>query len=290
MKHPAVRRNIREVANAKLVRVHEKMVGEFVEQYKAYERSRGECLRLAVEIYRTEVWKKTHIRFADFLMDKLDIQKSQAYRLIQAAEIVESEPNSEIPTERKARAIADAKKNGDSTRQNESTEPELSPRNTTDKNSPSGGIRSSVKPESKPTSPSIKEKPAVVLDCIGTPIPTEALPYWLRRGQVKELMDKISEVKCAIEKAKESEDAMYAGVSNNFIVDMRGAYTQLKDGAFPYAVCTQCQGTPTINETGCSFCKNTGLIPEWRWNTQAMKEVKEMRIKIAADLAAGRLK
>ncbi len=116
----------------------------------------------------------------------------------------------------------------------------------------------------------------------------DALPCWNRKKEVKALMDAISKVKCAVEKAKESDDAMYGGVSNNFIVDMRGAYTQLKDGALPYAVCTQCMGSPTLPKDGCSFCKNTGLIPEWRWNTQAIKEIKEMRIKIAAELAAKR--
>ena len=282
------KRDIRAAADAKLQRSHEKLITQFVEEYKLYERSRGECLRLAVEIYRTELWKKTHIRFADFLMDKLGIQKSQAYRLIQAAEIVESEPSSTITTERGARAIADAKKNGHTEPQKNTSTSESNTRNTTDEKFPHGGMRSSVKPESKPSLTDRNKSRNEGHDEIGKPITDEALPYWIRYGEVWDLMDKISDVKCKIEKAKIGNDAMYGGVSNNFVVEMRSAYAHLKDGALPYAVCTQCMGTPSMQPAGCSFCKNTGLIPEWRWNTQALKEVKEMRIKIAADLKASR--
>jgi hypothetical protein len=44
-------------------------------------------------------------------------------------------------------------------------------------------------------------------------------------------------------------------------------------------------GSPTLQPKGCSFCASTGVIPEWKWNTQSIKEVKEMRLKLNADYA-----
>lgn len=276
------KRNIRAAADEKLSRTHSKLVDQLVEQYRAYERSRGECLRLAVEINNTGLWRKTHISFADFLMDSLGIKKSQAYRLIEAAEIVDAkEKSGEQPptTEREARAQISASKNG-----SETTETKCNRNGYND--SPGGGMENSVKSGSKPTLKPQKTEKEVLYDSIGIPVPDEAIPFWKRRDEVQALLGKISDIKCAVERAKSAGDALYGGVSNNFVVEMRSAYAHIKDGAMPYAVCTQCMGTPSLQPDGCSFCKNTGLIPEWRWNTQSIKEVKEMRIKIAADLAA----
>ncbi len=280
MKHPAVRRNIREVANAKLVRVHEKMVDEFVEQYKAYERSRGECLRLAVEIHQTKIWSRTHTTFADFLMDKLSIKKSHAYRLIEAAKIVEANPGENIANESQARAISDAKKNGRSEPPKSNNERESQSRNPTEQNSPSWGMRSSVKSESKPT----KKDEEVQLDKVGTPIPNDALPYWNRQQEVQDILSQISKLKGKVIHARESEDPLWM-VIDNFVGERFDQVHSVISQAKPFAVCTQCMGTPSLQPGGCSFCHSTGLISKWKWDNCSPKEIKEIRVKSNIDYA-----
>ena len=260
-----------------------------------------------------EYWKKNHTTFNEARDELFGISERYGQFLIKGAETVKSLPPSlqaEITTESQARALSVAPpeqrakiveklaKNGGVTaekiedivsRITQKNEPETNvTKPVTYPNNCSGRDLGKTESEmgSKPKNTTSKKDTKVELDKVGIPVPDEALPYWSRYSEVWGLMEKISDVKCAIEKAKLDGDPMYAGVSNNFVVEMRSAYAHIKDGALPYAVCTQCMGTPSLQPDGCSFCKNTGLIPEWRWNTQSIKEVKEMRIKIAADLAA----
>lgn len=122
------------------------------------------------------------------------------------------------------------------------------------------------------------KKPSPELDAVGWPIPKDGLAYWARRQEVQDLMTAVSRVKSSIEKAKLAEDNLFADCSNAAIADLTKAYTHLSNSK-PYAVCTNCQGSPSIQPRGCSTCSDTGLISEWKWNTHSRKEVKEMRLK-----------
>jgi hypothetical protein len=277
------KRNIRAAADEKLNRTHTKMVGELVEHYHLYERSRGECLRLAVEINNTGVWRKTHITFANFLMDTLEIQKSQAYRLIEAAKIVESkEESGESPptTERSARAISDAKKNGEHESKNDEESEQPSVRNSTEQNSPSGGMRNSVKSGSKPPKPEMK------FDRIGTPITDDALPWW-EGEHIKNLnaeLKVITDLKKRILDYRSDGNFMWMKITNTIESDIAYLYFLIKE-AKPYAICTTCQGSPSLQPEGCSYCHNTGLISKRFWDTASMKEIKEIRMKSNRDIA-----
>jgi hypothetical protein len=260
-------------------------------------------------------WKKTHTSFNDFRDEVFGISERYGQFLIKGAETVRSLPEhlqSEITTESQARALSVApvesrqkiieklSKNGGVTAEKieqlitKTEEKEESKNRTIVRGEISD--KSESETDSEPSTHTVttpvtnhpsksKSKKEILYDKVGTPIPGDAIPFWNRRQEVLALMDAISNVKCAIEKAKQTEDALFAGVSNNFIVDMRSAYTHLKDGALPFSVCTQCMGSFTLQKSGCSFCRNTGLIPEFRWNTQSMKEMKEMVLKNNAEHA-----
>ena len=257
-------------------------------------------------------WKKTHDTFGEFRDELFGISERYAQYLLKGAATVVSLPKDlqcKITTESQARALADVPEeqrivvvkklsdNGGITA--EKIEEFVS--KITKKSEPAtrtivrGAI--SVKSESEttknsttevidktqPRTPKVTQTPKKILfDKVGTPIPMDAEPFWKRRQEILDLMNNISEVKCAVEKAKNTQDPLYGNISNNFIVEMRSAYTHLKDGALPHAVCTQCQGSPTLQPQGCSFCGNTGLIPEYKWDHQAIKEVKELRMKTNA--------
>jgi len=70
----------------------------------------------------------------------------------------------------------------------------------------------------------------------------------------------------------------------NSIADTFGSLYSLISEAKPYAVCTTCMGSPSLQPEGCNFCKNTGLISKWQWETQSRKEIKDMMLLRAADL------
>lgn len=126
-----------------------------------------------------------------------------------------------------------------------------------------------------------KAKGKPVLDDIGIQIPGDALPFWRRRQEIQDMLNQVSRLKCAVEKAKTEGDPMFGKVSNTLIADLTSAYTHLLE-AKPYAVCTSCSGFVAAQPKGCAFCGNKGLISKWQWDTQAKKEVKDIRLKSAA--------
>lgn len=286
-------------ADAKRERHHQKLIQIVKENYALVQKGRLACGKALIEIRDDGYWQDTHTSFKDYCAATFDISESYAHRLMDGINTINTLPEklqsrisneaqtralSNVPEEDRASVVKAASKNGHVTAKSiEEAASEIEEKRNT-QNLPIGKLPVSVKSGSKTASKDLKEYRNGGFDEIGIPVPDEALPFWVRYDEVKGLMDMISHVKCKVEGAKLKNDFLYGGVSNNVVVDMKAAYGQLKDGALPYAVCTQCQGSPSMQQTGCSFCRNTGLISEWRWNTQAISEVKEMRIKIAAEL------
>jgi hypothetical protein len=114
-------------------------------------------------------------------------------------------------------------------------------------------------------------------DCEGTPIPPPAWPFWERRNEVQPWLNQISEIKCAIEKAKKSGDSLYAWIGTPAIDALQNAFTTIGNAKL-YAVCTKCQGWwDRMSGGGCSACHNTGLISKHQYDVCSPAEIKRMR-------------
>lgn len=118
----------------------------------------------------------------------------------------------------------------------------------------------------------------IELDEIGTPIPDDALPFWKRRQEANDLIFQLVQIKSIVKKGNETLDPFYLKCGNSTLMELTSAYQHLIE-LKPYAVCTQCQGSPSLQPDGCNFCKNSGLISKRQWDTQSMQEVKDMRLK-----------
>jgi hypothetical protein len=117
----------------------------------------------------------------------------------------------------------------------------------------------------------------VEYDEVGTPIPDEAMPYWIRRHEVQDKLSELSELKCFFERVKASGDPLWGKMTNGAIDGAKSLYAYVSC-VKPYAVCTQCQGSPSLQPKGCGLCGNSGLIDKGRWD-RSPKEIKEMREK-----------
>jgi hypothetical protein len=126
-----------------------------------------------------------------------------------------------------------------------------------------------------------------VYDEIGTPITNDALPFWNRKQEVQDMIYSCSKIKTHIEKALSIDDPLYGRVSNGIIMELTAIRHHLLE-AMPYTLCTMCQGVPSMQPKGCSFCTNKGLISEHQWKTQVLDEVKKLRLKQNAEYAAER--
>ncbi|HZZ98849.1 MAG TPA: hypothetical protein VFG51_02855 [Candidatus Saccharimonadia bacterium] len=122
-----------------------------------------------------------------------------------------------------------------------------------------------------------KERPQTPLDSTGTKIPAPALPFWERRNEVQSFLNQISEIKCAIEKAKVAGDSLYSWIGTPAIDALENAYTTISNAKL-YAVCTKCEGWwDRMTGGGCSTCHNTGLLSKHQFDVCSDPRVKKIR-------------
>jgi hypothetical protein len=298
----SAKRNIRAVANEK----RRKRRDELITIVNNGIRDVGKAL---IELRDDEHWKDTHNSFSDFCKDNFKISKTYLYDVIKGMEVIASLPKdvrSKITNEGQARALAklpeskrvgailSAEKNGGITAESllsHAAKPTAKPV------PPKSAIADSTFPEkSEPQTSSkhkstLKEKPKVWLDENNYPIPDDALPWWEKAWgeeheddlKVQDVLSKISDLKSIVVGGREKREFRWLKVTNS-IADTFDSLRSLISEAKPYAVCTTCMGSPSLQSEGCNFCKNTGLISKWQWDTQSRKEIKDMMLRRAADL------
>ena len=119
--------------------------------------------------------------------------------------------------------------------------------------------------EYEPTEPAALSGPKekeVIRDKTGVALTPIALEYWNRSPEVQEALTIISKLKTKIEKARESQDPLWVGVSQHVISELELCYSYIKD-AMPYSLCTICNGWP--KETKCSYCGTMGILSKTRY-------------------------
>ncbi len=286
------KRNIRAAADAKRQRRKQQLITIVKEGWSTVRAKSLEVGIALTELRDDDHWKDTHTSFYDFGQELFGISESYLTRLVKSAEVVKRLPPSSrskitseaqtrelasTPVEKRAEVLEEASKNGHPTASKISAAREV----VCDKMSPPiGGDGVSVKSGSKPS------KPAIKFDRIGTPIPDDALPWW-EGDQIKTLnaeLKAISDLKKRILGYREGGNFMWMKVTNTIESDISYLYYLIKE-AKPYAVCTTCQGSPSLQPEGCSYCHNTGLISKRCWDTMSMKEMKEIRMKSNRDIA-----
>ncbi len=303
MKRPAIRRNIREVANAKRNRRRDELIGIVKHGLDIT----GTAL---TELRDDQHWKDTHNSFADFCRDTFTISKTKLYVIIRTMEVGAKLPKRlqqkitnesqalallKIPEDKWEEAIENAEKNGGITADNLLLHAAKPAQKTTVSATPQEcGIPHSTKPtsaESKtqpkqksepPKTPPIKQP--TVVDDAGTPIPLDAMPYAVRKKEVSRVTKQISDLRVEIKKARDDGDCLWVKHGQEAYEYLSRAYSYISD-ASPDCVCLTCQGTYSINKGGCNTCGNTGMISQYRFDHFLPKEMREIRLLSNADYA-----
>ena len=111
----------------------------------------------------------------------------------------------------------------------------------------------------------------------GAVLTVQALKYWNRSGEIKELLDELTAFERKLKRAQSMEDLMYGEINiSAALADIDKIYTNLQTG-LPYAVCTQCQGQPKTQPKGeCRLCKGRAVISKFRWD-KVPAEIRKMR-------------
>ena len=112
-------------------------------------------------------------------------------------------------------------------------------------------------------------------DGMGYPLTKGTLELFNRRGELEELLKKLTEVRNTVKKVMEcGGEPLYRHLNiSSFLPDIELVIVSLK-GAIPYAVCPYCQG---LNLEQCTNCRHTGLVGRFMFERQIPTEFQEMR-------------
>jgi hypothetical protein len=121
--------------------------------------------------------------------------------------------------------------------------------------------------------PLLQLKNEIRVDKLDRPLPKGIIDDWERAIKVgNENLRKISEVKCALEEAKEQGDVIFAEVSDALYCHVQNSYSFLRC-VIPHAVCPTCHGT---HRKDCLLCRERGFISKFSWETNVPSEIKEL--------------
>lgn len=236
----------------------EQKIGEGLEQFW------GVLLSFS-KIHEQKLWRGKYKSFTEYCEQRWGITRRRMTQLLNAHEVktaLAPEFALLITNEAQARALADVA-------------PSRRAEVLQKLNERGAVTAKAITEEAKPRG---RVERQIILDDVGTPIPDDALPFWNRKQEAQDLLSDISRIKSILTAGRETMDPFYLRTSNATIYDLQTLYQHLLE-LKPYAVCTQCQGSPSLQPDGCNFCKNTGLISKHQWDTQSMAEVKAMRLK-----------
>lgn len=233
------------------------------------ERGRGTFIAVGnalSEIRDSKLYRKDFPSFEVYTERRWGLSKPQAYRLIQAADVVKEVSKTspigttvqsegaarelvKVPPERRISVLERAVANGSVT------------------------AKSIAKAAAVPP-------PTIEIDATGWPIPVALTPLWKRGEDIDSILHYLSKLKSGLRAAQESQDMLWAEVNfSSVLSDLEKAWTSIQC-AKPYAVCTQCQGHPEVQPKGqCPLCKGRGFISKFRWEILVPEEIKAMRKK-----------
>jgi hypothetical protein len=272
---------------------------ELIEQFKNGWQSAGLALQ---ELHDDEHWKDTHTSWIEFCKDNFGISKTKLYNILKYTEVMGSlskENQSKItsidqalallkaPEKDRNKIVEKAENNGglaaDNLRVHGAKPARVKPEKPKPPTVPNSGQSTSESAESKTTK---KTEKKIFYDEIETPLPDEAIPWGPdseRAREVQDVLSAITKLKSIVVNGQRDRVLQWLKVSNSIADSFASLYSLISE-AKPYAVCTTCMGSPSLQPEGCNFCKNTGLISKWQWDTQSRKEIKDMMLMRAADL------
>lgn len=140
--------------------------------------------------------------------------------------------------------------------------------------------KAKAKPESKADGNSQPDKPVKMTDAdpLGTVISAYAMQFWIRSGEVREVLGTLAALSKELRRVSKEEDLMYGEVNFTAALgDLDKLWTNLAT-ALPYCVCTTCNGQPKTQSGGCRMCKGRGLISKHRWDTLVPAEIKKVKL------------
>jgi hypothetical protein len=229
-----------------------------------------------ITIRDERLWEETgHSGFEVYFRSRFKFSLTSAFKYIEMAEVkgsIEDSPHTEkiqnhgqvkalsvIPEPERKKVLNEAASRGD-----------LSP----------AAIKAVaaeiVSQPSPPKPPPKKKSEPKECDSTGYPIPDGVMDLWTRRFELKEIMLKLSEIKCRVEKSQKESDPLFSGITPSTMIADIEKIRQTFKWEVPYAVCPYCQG---VTKDKCRVCRGKGMIGEHAYQVNVPEELKAIRLK-----------
>lgn len=210
------------------------------------------------EIQEKKLYRQDFDTFEEFCVSEFNFQKSQAYRMIEAAQVKESVKMSPIGdklvNEGQARALSEVA-------------PSSRERVLTEANRVGPITAKSI------TKAAEKIQNAIQLDKLGHEIPESIELDWNRAAAAKQYLDALSKIKCFIDKGVEEDDVIFREVNANLVATLKNAYSEIKR-ILPHAVCVTCHGH---HRSKCTGCRGRGFMSEFMYAVCVPEDIKKIR-------------
>lgn len=206
--------------------------------------------------------------FEQYCLQRWGFKRSRAYQLCKTFETLKASNKStavdlsQLPSEKSARELSKV--------------PEEERAEVLDEAKKSGKpTGKSVKAAAKKTAP----KPERPKDKTGLEIPERALPIWNRRGEVREKLAPLYELKQWALDMQGAEDPLWNVRGLDFAklaIAIDAVIYALKQ-AIPDTICSKCQG----NDPECDFCYGRGLISKALDESVTPIEMRKIRKQLS---------
>lgn len=248
--------------NSEIIQLEIQEFNECRSIMRSKEESFFEYIEAAYRIRSKKLYRSEYDTFEDFCRAEMKYSSNYVYRMLKSYETIKMLPiGNKIENESTAREVAKVPPE----KREEVIKEALSEND--------GKLTAAAVKESAKKFPPIPTKRPDVLDGVGSIIPDKALPIWNRRKEINGILKEISSVRCAIRKAQENDDILFAEVSySQVLAEADALYRQIKT-ALPYVVCPKCQGKLAEN---CRLCKGRGMISEFMWDNAISRDEKEI--------------
>jgi hypothetical protein len=213
-----------------------------------------------LEISKEKLYLQEYKTFEEFCQKEFEIPRRQAYKMIEAASVVQDVPEL---AHAKASHIAEIAKI-DPKKRKEVVDQAQKDGATTAK-----GIRKAA----EELHDDDKE-----YDEIGRQIPPEILEDWHKAENFSEVLSLVSRVKVEVERLFKEEDVITAEIHNGTLAEIKHVYTALKQ-VLPYSLCPTCNG---LGRKKCVLCKGRGWISKMLYESAIPAETKKVIEKMGA--------
>lgn len=260
--------------------VSQKDIADFKQYEKEIEEDQAAFLRVGerlIEIRDRKLYLIMYDTFEEYVRERWGWSRQRAYQLINATAVMEALPEEcqrAVDTEFSARELSKVPENI-----RESVIEEAQKNGAVTAVSIHKAAKKVTAPPPKPSSkPAPKPEKEPHLDCTDYPIPDNLIPLFDRTQEVRELLTRLASVRGACRRLADSKDQLWQPVDfSSVILELDKAYSEMKL-AWPYAVCTYCQGHDDTRKN-CTSCKGRGVLSEFMWKNAVPESIKSVRAK-----------